>query len=64
MANKNHEHMIERDKFIVKKAKDFTVCEIQLLLERNGFQKLGRTRIYQILEENGISPVRKNNLKN
>ena len=44
-----------RDQFIVAKAKqEFTPNEILVLLRREGFQPPARSRIYQILEANGI----------
>lgn len=47
-----------RDAFIIEKSRDkgFTPYEVQLLLEKNGFRKISRARIYQILESIGIKP--------
>ncbi len=58
-----NEQITIRDKFIIEKGKDFTVAEIRILLVRNGFKELGRTRIYQILEDAGITPITKNRKK-
>ena len=46
-----------RDEFIIKKYQQgFTPTEIvEILLPRNGFQKIARSRVYQILEQYGIS---------
>ncbi len=44
-----------RDAFIIDKArKQFSPTEILVLLKREGFQPPARSRIYQILEANGI----------
>ena len=44
-----------RDAFIIEKAKkDFTPTEILTLLKREGFKPPARSRIYQILEANGV----------
>ena len=58
MTKKEDQYLTERDNFIISKAKTFSVNEIQILLEREGFKKLGRTRIYQILEGANIQPLR------
>lgn len=50
-----------RDAFIVEKAKQkFSPTEILVLMQREGFAKVARSRIYQILESNGVrAPERK-----
>lgn len=47
-----------RDAFIIEKAKKgFSPTETLALMEREGFKPIARSRIYQILERNGIKPA-------
>jgi transposase len=48
--------IIERDKFIIAKSRKFTPLEIEVLLPGQGFEKIGRSTIYQILRRHGITP--------
>lgn len=50
------EERSDRDNFIVDKAKDFSVQEIQLLLKKQGYAPVSRARIYQVLERAGVKP--------
>lgn len=51
----NDKQISARDSFIVEKAqKGFSPTEILVLLKREGFQAPARSRIYQILEANGV----------
>lgn len=46
---------LARDRFVLEKfAQGFSVMEVQLILEKNGFKPIGRARVYQILHENGV----------
>lgn len=56
MNTKTKKGNSERDKFIVEKAKDFSVTAIRVLLKQEGFVPVSRARIYQILERAGITP--------
>jgi len=48
-------NMTAREQFILDEIKKgFSVAEVMVLLERNGFEPITRSRIYQILQENGI----------
>lgn len=52
--NKAQQSMNARDSFIVEKhTKGFNPTEILTLLDREGFKKPARSRIYQILEKHG-----------
>ena len=46
----------KRDAFIIEKSKDFKPAEIVVLMQREGFKSVARSRVYQILEQNGIKP--------
>lgn len=55
--NKMQTQLSTRDAFIIEKAnKKFSPTEILTLMEREGFKPIARSRIYQILERNGIKP--------
>lgn len=55
--NKMQTEVSKRDAFIIEKAKKgFTPTETLTLLKREGFQPVARSRIYQILERNGVKP--------
>lgn len=46
-----------RDTFIIEKAKKgFSPTEIIVLMKREGFAAIARSRIYQILETAGFKP--------
>jgi hypothetical protein len=44
-----------RNQFIIEKYKQgFSADEIRILLKKNNFKGVSRSRIYQILEKNGV----------
>lgn len=52
--NKAPSDLKARDSFIVEKAKNFSPTEILVLLKREGFMPVARSRIYQILAAHGV----------
>jgi len=54
--NKAPRDLSARDRFIIEKSKDFTPTEILTLMKREGFTPVARSRVYQILEANGVKP--------
>lgn len=55
ITNSTNKQISARDAFIIDKAKkNFTPSEILVLLKREGFKPPARSRIYQILETNGV----------
>lgn len=55
--NKQQTELSKRDAFIIEKAKKgFSPTETLVLMQREGFQKIARSRIYQILERHGHKP--------
>lgn len=54
--NKGPVDLSARDAFIVGKAQHFTPTEILVLMKREGFVPVARSRIYQILEREGVKP--------
>lgn len=53
--NKSGRALSAREAYVAEKLrKGFTPTEILTLLQRDGFQPVVRSRVYQIAEENGI----------
>lgn len=54
-TNARDKQLTARDTFVIQKArKRFSPTEISVLLEREGFNPIGRSQIYEILKKHGV----------